>query len=345
MRQEFPALADVWPDSLSRGNFLRLMGASLALAGVGGCSVKPAPQGTIVPYVRSPEEIIPGRPMFFATTMIHDGDAVGLLVESHEGRPTKIEGNPDHPASLGATNIFNQASVLTLYDPARSQTVVRGDQNPRLERRGGSDLEGDCTRQLRQRGRGVRLLTEAVLSPDAWPADRAAFSSGIRKRSGINSSQSAIANANDHRGGVRCRPVDMICDFGKADVVLALDADFLTEGPGHLRYARDFMERRRVGGLPTNKSNLEMNRLYVVETSVSCTGAKADHRLAMKMSEIERFARRLAARVGVGEADKCLIPGDEKWISAVADDLEATADGASILVGRRQPMAVHLLAH
>ena len=128
MRQEFPAQADVWPDALNRRKFLALMGASLALAGVNGCSVPPAPQGTIVPYARRPEEALPGVPQFFATTMVHGGDAVGLLVESHEGRPTKVEGNPDHPASLGATDIYHQASILTLYDPVRSQTVVRNDQ-------------------------------------------------------------------------------------------------------------------------------------------------------------------------------------------------------------------------
>src|SRR5262249_25397403 len=124
MRGEFPEQADVWPGALSRRQFLTLMGASLALAGLSGCSVRPAPSMEIVPYVRAPEEVIPGKPLFFATTMTLGAAAVGLLVESHLGRPTKIEGNPDHPASFGATDLFNQASVLTLYDPDRSQTVT-----------------------------------------------------------------------------------------------------------------------------------------------------------------------------------------------------------------------------
>src|SRR5262249_62089292 len=115
VEQEFPEQADQWPDALSRRNFLTVMAASLALGGIGGCSVRPAPAAKIVPYVRPQAEITPGRPLFFATTMTLGGDAVGLLVESHMGRPTKIEGNPDHPASLGATAALHQASVLKLY--------------------------------------------------------------------------------------------------------------------------------------------------------------------------------------------------------------------------------------
>ncbi len=124
VKQEFPEQADVWPDSLSRRRFLTLMGASLALAGLSGCSVRPAPSVTMVPRVRAPEEALPGLPLFYATAMTVSGAAVGLLVESHAGRPTKIEGNPDHPASLGATDPFHQASVLTFYDPDRSKTVT-----------------------------------------------------------------------------------------------------------------------------------------------------------------------------------------------------------------------------
>src|SRR4029077_13344998 len=124
MRREFPEQADIWPSSLNRRQFLTLMGASLALAGLSGCSVKPAPAISFAPYIRSPEEVIPGKPLFFATAMTLGGTAVGLLVESHLGRPTKIEGNPDHPASLGATDLYHQASILTVYDPDRSQTVT-----------------------------------------------------------------------------------------------------------------------------------------------------------------------------------------------------------------------------
>ncbi len=164
MQQEFPALADVWPDALSRRKFLSLMGASLALAGIGGCSVRPAPEGTIVPYVHPPEEVIPGVPLYYATTMIQGGDAVGLLVESHEGRPTKIEGNPNHPASLGATDAFHQASVLSLYDPLRSQAVMQGDRIMGWDD-AESAIETALANQRAKRGAGLRILTETVNSP------------------------------------------------------------------------------------------------------------------------------------------------------------------------------------
>ena len=122
LHREFPEQASEFTDPAGRREFLKLMGASLALAGVAGCTRQP-PEA-IVPYVRAPEEIVPGRPLFFATAMPFAGSGVGLLVESHEGRPTKIEGNPDHPASLGATDAFAQGSVLDLYDPDRSQVIT-----------------------------------------------------------------------------------------------------------------------------------------------------------------------------------------------------------------------------
>src|SRR5262249_43035199 len=124
MRNEFPEQATIWPDALSRRQFLTLMGASLALAGLSGCSIRPAPADRIGPHVPAPEAGVPGQPLFFATAMTLGGSGVGLLVESHQGRPTKVEGNPEHPASLGATDVFHQASVLGLYDPDRSQTVT-----------------------------------------------------------------------------------------------------------------------------------------------------------------------------------------------------------------------------
>src|SRR5262249_3125812 len=154
----------VWPGSLNRRRFVTLMGASLALAGLSGCSVRPAPQGTLVPYVRAPEEVVPGRPLFFATAMTLGGTGVGLLVESHLGRPTKVEGNPDHPASLGATDVFHQASVLTLYDPDRSRTVTHLGQ-PRRWYTALEVLRNPREKQRPRRGAGLRLLPQSVVSP------------------------------------------------------------------------------------------------------------------------------------------------------------------------------------
>src|SRR6188474_1303387 len=122
LHREFPQNASEWLDPVGRRGFLKLMGASLALAGVSACTRQPDEE--IVPYVRQPEELVPGKPLFYATAMPFAGAGLGLLVESHEGRPTKIEGNPDHPSSRGATDLFAQAAILGLYDPDRSQTIT-----------------------------------------------------------------------------------------------------------------------------------------------------------------------------------------------------------------------------
>ena len=144
LHREFPDQASEWTDPVTRRRFLMLMGASLALAGLNGCSTQPAPREKIMPYVRQPEAIVPGKPLYFATAMPLAGVATGVLVESHEGRPTKIEGNPSHPASLGATDLLIQASILGLYDPDRSQAVTyRG--RPRAWNEALSALRGAWT--------------------------------------------------------------------------------------------------------------------------------------------------------------------------------------------------------
>jgi molybdopterin-containing oxidoreductase family iron-sulfur binding subunit len=166
VQRQFPAGALEPLDATSRRAFLSLMGASLALAGLGGCARRP--EETIVPYVHQPERIIPGQPLHFATAMTFDGYATGILVESHMGRPTKVEGNPDHPASLGASDIFAQASVLDLYDPDRSQTVTNAGQISTWDAFLTS-LQPVLAAQVAKRGRGLRILTQTVASPTlAW---------------------------------------------------------------------------------------------------------------------------------------------------------------------------------
>jgi molybdopterin-containing oxidoreductase family iron-sulfur binding subunit len=369
MHREFPDPAG-WPgDALSRRQFLTLMGASLALAGLGGCSIRPAPETEIVPYVRAPEEIIPGRPLFYATAMTVGGTAVGLLVESHQGRPTKIEGNPNHPASLGATDLFNQASVLTLYDPDRSQTVTYLGKittwGPALSR---LPVEGTASRgarvtsrdsvlsallKLRRRhGAGLRILTETVVSPTlAWQLENLLQSDGFREARWHQ--YEPVHQAMAHRGAVMAfgRPINTYYRFydldkkeRTADIVLSLDADFLTCGPGNLRYVAEFMAGRRVRTNAAEAKQAAMNRLYMVETAVSSTGAKADHRLALRAHEIEGFARALAARLGIRAAGGGAA-GHERWIQAVADDLGRHRGRCVVLAGERQPAVVHLLAH
>jgi molybdopterin-containing oxidoreductase family iron-sulfur binding subunit len=351
MRREFPEQASIWPDDLSRRRFLTLMGASLALAGLGGCSSRPAPSVDIVPYVRQPEALVPGRPLFYATAMTLGGVGVGLLAESHLGRPTKIEGNPGHPASLGATDIFHQASVLTLYDPDRSQTVTLLGQTSTwdaalgdLPTKGVLSLHQAAPGQSR-RGAGLRILTETVVSPtlhqqikdllEAFPGARWHHYEPITPDAARRATKLAFGE-----------PLNTYYDFRKADVVLALDADFFTWSRGNLRYVADFMSRRRVRTTMTNAAGAEMNRLYVVEPSVSITGAKADNRLALRAQDIEGFARALAGELGVITGSGGQNAPYARWVAEVAKDLRQKGrQGRSIvLAGQGQPEPVHLLA-
>ncbi len=340
VRQEYPDQAPHWPESLSRRQFLTLMGASLALAGLSGCSVRPAPSRTLVPRVRAPEEMVPGRPLFFATSMTLGGTGVGLLVESHEGRPTKVEGNPDHPASLGATDPLHQASVLGLYDPDRSQTVTQLGR-PRTWDDALTALRGALEEQWPLGGMGLRLLTETVVSPTLARQIEHLLAAlpGARWHQ-----YEPLARDNAHRAAVQAfgEPVTTRYEFREADVVLALDCDFLASGPGNLRYTADFMTRRRARA---GAAQLNMNRLYVIEPGVSCTGAKADHRLAIKASEVEQLARAIASRLGVRAAGGEVATQHRRWVDALARDLDRSRGRCIVLAGDRQPPVVHLLAH
>ncbi len=348
LRQEFPE-QPLPPPGLSRRRFLTLMGASLALAGLGGCSVRPAPSGTMVPQARAPETYVPGRPLFFATAMSLNGSGVGLLVESHMGRPTKIEGNPNHPASLGATDPFHQASILTLYDPDRSQTVTHLGRTDTWQDAVAA-LRGVTQRHRSRDGAGLRLLTEPVASPTLGEQARAFLRAFPQAKW---HQYEPLARDNAHRAATLAfsEPVNTYYRFHNlergdrlADVVLALDADFLTYGPGHLRYTAEFMAGRRVRTTGAGAGQTQMNRLYMVEPSVSCTGAKADHRLAVTASEVEMIARAIAARLDVPGLSRDAGPHGH-WVDAVARDLRRHGGHSVVLAGDRQPPAVHLLAH
>lgn len=342
MRQELSVAPDVWANSISRRKFLAVMGASLALAGLTGCSVKPAPSKTVVPYVHPPEEVVEGRPLFFASTLVHDGGGFGVLVESHQGRPTKIEGNPGHPASLGATTAIGQAAILTLYDPDRSKTPTYLSQT-RTWSEAAAAMGEALARHQANGGAKVRILSEPVVSPtlaeqvDAflkkYPAATWHTYDPIHRDEAFHASQMAFG-----------QQVTTIYDFQKADVVVSLDDDFLATGPGSLRYTADFMARRRVRATPQTAGQATMNRLYQIETDVSCTGAKADHRLAVAPSQIERLARALAATIGV-VSDGASEGQHERWIAAMAKDLQTHRGRSLVLAGRSQPAVVHLLAH
>jgi MoCo/4Fe-4S cofactor protein with predicted Tat translocation signal len=342
LHNEFPSQIEAITDPVARRTFLKLMGASLALAGFNACTRQPAEK--IVPYVRQPEEIIPGRPLFFATAMTVGGVATGLLVESHEGRPTKIEGNPLHPGSLGAADVYAQASVLGLYDPDRAQTLTNlGDIRPWSAFLGA--MRAAVTAQQPLAGAGIRILTESVSSPTL-----AAQIRDILKRfPSAKWHQWDPSSRDNARAGSKLafgQYVDAQYRFDQADVVVALDADFLSCGPGSLRYSRDFAARRR----PEDAAH--MNRLYAIESMPTPTGARADHRLSLKASHVEAAARQLASRIGAGAngaqdsgpAD-ALNAAQTKFIDAVARDLQAHRGRSLVIAGDGQPAAVHALAH
>ena len=341
LRQEYPRHASAWLDALDRRDFLKLMGASLALAGLSGClSSAPAPRDEkIVPYVKQPEEIIPGKPLYFATAMPLAGFGRGVLVESHMGRPTKIEGNPEHPASQGSSDSFMQASILTLYDPDRSRALnnagLISTWNAFF-----SAISAPLESQRLNQGGGLRILTETVTSPTL----ASQLEELMTKFPKAKWHQIEPAGRDYVYEGSRLAfgdVVETVYRFNKAEVILSLDADFLFFGPGSVRYARDFANRRRVNG-----PKAEMNRLYVVESAPTVTGAMADHRLALRPSDIEGFAKAVAKHLGISlsEPEAPAAPY-EKWVRALARDLQHHRGSGIVLAGDQQPPIVHALAH
>ena len=309
----------------------------MALGGLTACTRQPLEK--IVPYVQQVEEIVPGEPLYFATALTLDGYATGVLAESHMGRPTKIEGNPEHPASLGATDVIAQAAILGLYDPDRSKTIT---QLGRIRtwgafveetRRAVAALEG-------LEGARVRFLTETVGSPslaaeigralDALPQARWTQYDPVG-RDEVRAAASAIYG----------RPVATRFDLARADVILSLDADFLTVGPGHIPYARAFAARRRM------RQGGEMNRLYALESSPTLTGTMADHRYATSSVEIGHFAVALAGRLGVEGVSTTETPRGElaEWLGAVAEDLDAHRGRCLVVAGEQTPEPLQVLAH
>lgn len=330
-----PGVVD-YSSGVSRRNFLKFMGASLALAGLNACTRQPVEK--IFPYVQPPEQLVPGKPVYFATAMLQRGFAQGLLAESHMGRPTKIEGNPEHPASLGATDIFAQASVLTLYDPDRAQVVTRAGRVSTWEAfLSEFNLKLEALRQ--KQGAGLRVLTETVTSPtlaDQLQRMRAAFPAAKWHQYEPTSRDHARAGAVLAFGEM----VETHYRFDRAAVILALDADFLIDHPNSVRYAREFSSRRRVVD-----GEQKMNRLYMIESTPTLTGSMADHRWALPPAALENILRAVAAECGIASTPAALDSGQEKWIKAIADDLKSHRGAGIVIVGDSQPPVVHLLAH
>jgi len=333
LHREFPKGASEWLDSVSRRGFLQLMGASLAMAGMSGCTKLPLQE--IVPYVRQPEQVVPGVAMYYATAFTLSGYANPLLVESNLGRPTKIEGNNLHPASLGGTDIFAQASILGMYDPDRSQAITHiGDVEPWAEFV--KEIKGRLAVQKGLGGAGIRILTQTISSPTLKDQMRAFLAMYPQAKWHVYEP----TNRDNVLEGAKLafgEPVETRYDFSKADVIVSLDADFLSAGfPGNVRYIRDFAKRRN--------PDAEMNRLYVIESSPSATGVKADHRFPARAVDVAGFAESLFA---LGQnAEWAVGSGDSaRFVAAVAEDLRKRKGRSVIVPGDHQPPALHALAH
>src|SRR6266700_6640260 len=335
MHREFPKGASEWLDAVSRRGFLKLMGSSLALAGMTACTKQPFEP--IVPYVRQPEDVVPGRPLFYATAFTLGGYATPLLVESHMYRPTKIEGNDKHPASQGGTDVYAQASILDMYDPDRSQNIIRLGN---ISSWGTlvAELKGALNSQNAVKGSGIRILSKSFSSPTladqmqqfqkAFPQAKWHFYEPVNRDNVYEGARMAFG-----------QPVETIYKLDAADVIVSLDADFLSAGfPGQTRYARDFAKQR-------DPDSGKMSRLYVVESTPSATGAKADHRLAMRAVDIEGFARDLARFSGIETEVAGARNQAGKFLLAAGKDLQNRRGSSVVISGDHQPPAVHGLAH
>jgi len=335
VQNEFPSSPFDAAHGLSRRHFLQLMAGSLALAGLGACTSQP--EEKIVPYVDAPEEMVPGKPLFFATAFVLGGYATGVLAESHMGRPTKIEGNPDHPASLGATNAFAQASILEMYDPERSKVVLNRGSISTWESFLGA-LREEIEGQRIKDGAGIRILTETVTSPTL----ASQLEEFLKQFPLAKWHQYEPCNRDNVRAGARLafgEFVDCIYDLQQADVVVTLDAELLDGMPGSLAYCRAFSAKRNP------EQGVRMNRLYVVESTPTTTGTLADHRFSLTSGEVPHFAAALAGAVGVANAHTDSFPGKANWISALARDLKRNKGRSLVVAGEQQPPAVHYFAH
>ncbi len=384
VEDEFADRAPDWNNAANRRNFLKLMGASLALAGVTACTKQPAE--SIVPYVRQPEEFIPGLPLYYATAMQMGGVATGLLVTSYLGRPTKIEGNPDHPASRGASDYFHQASILTMYDPDRAQAV---SNNGRISSWVGfqAALGGAREKAAIKNGDGLRILTETVTSPTLT----AQIKSILNELPGAKWHQyEACGRHNAYQGAVLAfgRPVNTIYHFDQADVIVSLDADFLSCGPGNLIYAREFADKRRVmtnvTRTPQPKENWqegyqagpeaphpnqsaayapEARGPFILPPQVQAQGKPPDQTTLNRMYVVEPAPtptggmadHRIVLRASEVESfawemmmalgEGGKTAGKFKEVAAIARDLQAHRGACLVVAGQHQPANVHALAH
>jgi len=340
LREEFPRGASVYEDSgMSKRDFMKLLGASMALAGVGlsGCR---RPEEHIVPFTRGAEWEVPGKFLYYATAMPLRRGAMPLIAATVDGRPTKLEGNPLHPCSNGTTDAFAQASILDLYDPHRSKAIKRGGEV--VEE---SEFDVFLKNVGSAKGDELAFLVERKNSPTR---DRLRDELCV-KFPGMLWCEYEPLGGEEEKASALCfgEGVRLIPKFDKADVVLALDCDFLNPTDKGVEFAAGFFVRR-------DPKTASMNRLYVVENHFTVTGGMADHRYRCKASQVGEFARRLAEVVAqktgnlplasvLAVAPKATSPFDEGWIAECADDLLAHPSRSVVLVGSLQPLWVQVL--
>ena len=340
LAREFPEGASSM-DGVDRRQFMRLMAASFALGGLGlaGCR---RPEANILPYGKSVEFIVPGLPLYFATAMPLRKSAIPLLAETHQGRPTKVEGNPSYLPHGGASSLLAQASVLDLYDPERATTHTKGAAA--LSNAQVSDILAAINKTYAGSGEGLAFLADESASPtrarlvaklkNIFPRAIWAEYEPVQDEPVPAAAQAAF--------GANVKPVYR---FAAAQRIVSLDADFFHAEAGALYYARDFAKGRRV-----TKPTDPMNRLYVVESGFSLTGSMADHRLRLGSSQILALTAALAGKILGTNAYAALVHGldfsnQEKWIEECAKDLLEHRGACLVVAGAHQPAAVQVLAY
>jgi MoCo/4Fe-4S cofactor protein with predicted Tat translocation signal len=331
--KEFPDQAQEWVDPVSRRGFMKLMGASLALAGMAGCTKQP--DEPIYPYVKAPEDLILGKANYFASAHPFPTGGVPLLVKADSFRPIKIDGNPDHPYNLGSSDVFTQGSLLDLYDPDRSQ---------RATLRGNAAEWAEFYQNYRERlmagkangGEGIYFLSKSITSPTLqrqWAEAQKAY-----PKAKLVQYEPALAGTAFAKG------FNPQFSLEQADVIVSLDADFLSGAgyPGSHKLIREYAKRRKLAD-----GDRTMNRLYVIESTPSTTGMKAEHRLALRASEVPAFAAALASAVGAGGVSAPAYSWTEeqtKFLNALAKDLKASAGKSVVIPGLYQDPSVAALA-
>ena len=352
VENEFPSRLDELIDPVSRRRFVQVMGASLAMAGLTGCDVLRWPKKQILPFAQRPEGYKPGTAQYYATAMELGGVGLGLLVTASDGRPRKIEGNPSHPESLGATTPYAQASVLGLYDPDRSARVVKkGSEAAGSWDQFVTELAPRFAQHRRDKGLKLSVLCEATSSPTVEALRRELADECPRLR-WYEYEPVATDNAREGARMVFGSPFRTHLRIDRADVIVALDADLFSEHAAGVRHSREFARRRK----PSDRA---MNRLYSVESTFSITGGMADIRQPLQAGQILHFGLRLAARVledkGLSAtASKVLVEklgefqldeDHDELVERIAQDLLASRGRSIVAVGTRQPAALHAIGH